>query len=86
MYYIIACDRRTATIGPTRRPRSSPQCPILTEMIYYVRIPHAVLASGRLKELNAMLIVVYGDVAQLGEHYVRNVGVGGSNPLISTKH
>ncbi len=25
-----------------------------------------------------------GDVAQLGEHYVRNVGVGGSNPLIST--
>ena len=27
----------------------------------------------------------YGDVAQLGEHHVRNVGVGGSNPLISTK-
>ena len=28
--------------------------------------------------------IAYGDVAQLGEHYVRNVGVGGSNPLIST--
>lgn len=26
-----------------------------------------------------------GDVAQLGEHHVRNVGAGGSNPLISTK-
>jgi hypothetical protein len=26
-----------------------------------------------------------GDVAQLGEHLVRNEGVGGSNPLISTK-
>ena len=25
-----------------------------------------------------------GGVAQLGEHYVRNVGVGGSNPLTST--
>ncbi len=25
-----------------------------------------------------------GDVAQLGEHLVRNEGVGGSNPLIST--
>ena len=27
----------------------------------------------------------YGDVAQLGERYVRNVQVRGSNPLISTK-
>jgi hypothetical protein len=26
----------------------------------------------------------HGDVAQLGEHLVRNEGVGGSNPLIST--
>ena len=26
-----------------------------------------------------------GAVAQLGEHHVRNVGVGGSNPLCSTK-
>ncbi len=26
-----------------------------------------------------------GDVAQLGEHYVRNVGVVGSIPIISTK-
>jgi hypothetical protein len=27
-----------------------------------------------------------GDVAQLGEHLVRNEGVGGSNPLISTSY
>lgn len=27
---------------------------------------------------------ICGDVAQLGEHHVRNVGVGGSSPLIST--
>ena len=27
-----------------------------------------------------------GGLAQLGEHYVRNVGVGGSTPLPSTKH
>ncbi len=26
-----------------------------------------------------------GGLAQLGEHYVRNVGVGGSTPLPSTK-
>ena len=25
-----------------------------------------------------------GDVAQLGEHHVRNVGAEGSNPFIST--
>ena len=29
--------------------------------------------------------MIYGDVAQLGEHHVRNVGVSGSSPLISTK-
>ncbi len=29
---------------------------------------------------------IFGDVAQLGEHLVRNEGVGGSNPLISTKN
>ena len=27
---------------------------------------------------------IRGDVAQLGEHHVRNVGVVGSNPIIST--
>ena len=27
----------------------------------------------------------FGDVAQLGEHHVRNVGAEGSNPFISTK-
>ena len=26
----------------------------------------------------------YGEVAQLGEHHVRNVGVEGSNPFFST--
>lgn len=30
------------------------------------------------------LSVFCGDVAQLGEHHVRNVGVVGSNPIIST--
>lgn len=34
-------------------------------------------ACGRAKELG-------GGLAQLGEHYVRNVGVGGSTPLPST--
>ena len=28
--------------------------------------------------------ITRGDVAQLGEHHVRNVGVVGSNPIIST--
>ncbi len=28
--------------------------------------------------------LIGGDVAQLGEHLVRNEGVGGSSPLIST--
>ena len=28
----------------------------------------------------------HGDVAQLGEHHVRNVGVVGSNPIISTTY
>jgi hypothetical protein len=27
-----------------------------------------------------------GGLAQLGEHYVRNVGVAGSTPVPSTKH
>ena len=27
-----------------------------------------------------------GDVAQLGEHQVRNLGVKGSNPSVSTNH
>lgn len=29
---------------------------------------------------------IYGDVAQLGEHHVRNVGVEGSSPFISTRN
>ncbi len=29
-------------------------------------------------------LIFRGDVAQMGEHLVRNEGVGGSNPLIST--
>lgn len=28
----------------------------------------------------------FGRLAQLGEHHVRNVGAGGSNPLPSTIH
>ncbi len=34
---------------------------------------------------SARIIQVFGDVAQLGEHLVRNEGVGGSSPLVSTK-
>lgn len=33
----------------------------------------------------AFLVFSGGGLAQLGEHYVRNVGVGGSTPLPSTK-
>ncbi len=32
------------------------------------------------------LLIPFGAVAQLGEHHVRNVGVGGSIPLCSTKN
>ncbi len=32
----------------------------------------------------ALITIDNGDVAQLGERYVRNVQGGGSNPLIST--
>ena len=37
-----------------------------------------------LKEHNTVL-PISGDVAQLGEHHVRNVGAEGSNPFISTR-
>jgi hypothetical protein len=33
---------------------------------------------------NTVLHLIYGDIAQLGEHRVRNAGVTGSNPAIST--
>lgn len=36
------------------------------------------------KEHNTVL-PISGDVAQLGEHHVRNVGAEGSNPFISTR-
>jgi hypothetical protein len=32
-----------------------------------------------------VIVVQGGDVAQLGEHLVRNEGVVGSNPIISTR-
>ena len=38
----------------------------------------------QLKSVRAILLIVHGDVAQLGEHQVRNLGVEGSNPFVST--
>jgi hypothetical protein len=35
--------------------------------------------------VSRITIRLSGGLAQLGEHYVRNVGVGGSTPLPSTK-
>ena len=35
--------------------------------------------------VSLITIRLSGGLAQLGEHYVRNVGVGGSTPLPSTK-
>ena len=35
---------------------------------------------------NNNISIHYGDVAQLGEHQVRNLGVEGSNPFVSTKY
>ncbi len=35
-------------------------------------------------DVRAILLIVHGDVAQLGEHQVRNLGVEGSNPFVST--
>ena len=42
------------------------------------------MSDKRAKYLLAHKRVSRGDVAQLGEHHVRNVGVVGSNPIIST--
>ena len=36
-------------------------------------------------EAQNTFLSISGDVAQLGEHHVRNVGVVGSNPIISTR-
>jgi hypothetical protein len=41
-------------------------------------------SGGSNPPLSAIFVKTGGDVAQLGEHLVRNEGVGGSNPLIST--
>ena len=40
--------------------------------------------SPSLRHFAKIDIHIRGDVAQLGEHLVRNEGVGGSSPLIST--
>lgn len=42
------------------------------------------LDISRVEAQNTFLSIS-GDVAQLGEHHVRNVGVVGSNPIISTR-
>ena len=35
-------------------------------------------------DAGTLFCVCYGGVAQLGEHHVRNVGVKGSKPSVST--
>ncbi len=40
--------------------------------------------TAGLRESGPALMIKGGDVAQLGEHLVRNEGVVGSNPIIST--
>ena len=42
-------------------------------------------AADREAFVSLITIRLSGGLAQLGEHYVRNVGVGGSTPLPSTK-
>ena len=41
-------------------------------------------AADREAFVSLITIQLSGGLAQLGEHYVRNVGVGGSTPLPST--
>ena len=36
--------------------------------------------------MNGLKSCRFGDVAQLGEHQVRNLGVKGSNPSVSTNN
>ena len=36
--------------------------------------------------IRCILVNVFGDVAQLGEHQVRNLGVEGSIPFVSTNN
>ncbi len=42
-------------------------------------------ADGENPAGRATILKIFGALAQLGEHHVRNVGVEGSNPLCSTK-
>ena len=61
--------------GPTFLPVLLPQlqdCTLVCSEHCGIHGSHCPLSSG-------------GGLAQLGEHYVRNVGVGGSTPLPSTK-
>ena len=45
-------------------------------VVYNVRVGEAFVSLSKCRSR--------GGLAQLGEHYVRNVGVGGSTPLPST--
>ena len=65
-----------------RRPQRASCALDLGELIVRMRPPvrlpvHLIGAAGAIPWLR-------GDVAQLGEHLVRNEGVVGSNPIIST--
>lgn len=43
------------------------------------------LDEGLVHQITLNIDIFFGPVAQLGEHFVRNEGVRGSNPLRSTK-
>ena len=60
---------------------------LITMLCILSRYADTQLDKGLSNSQNTLLrarAYIRGDVAQLGEHHVRNVGVVGSNPIIST--
>ena len=69
---------------PPKRARASSACQQPARSMN-ISNPHLTNApnTGKISP-RARAHITRGDVAQLGEHHVRNVGVVGSNPIIST--
>ena len=69
---------------PPKRTRTSSACQQPARSMN-ISNPHLTNApnTGKISP-RARAHITRGDVAQLGEHHVRNVGVVGSNPIIST--
>ena len=56
-----------------------------TRVVYNTLVDAALAHIEGAHDINLCFIeLMRGGLAQLGEHYVRNVGVGGSTPLPST--